>query len=88
MKYQRPTPSGCKDIGIRKFEWVAKTQFLYKNDKIYKKTWFHGKKRHDYLDTECFDHSGSQEHLLVVKCVNNSKEYRDIMQILGKELGQ
>ena len=28
LKYQRPTPSGCKDIGIRKFEFVAKTQFL------------------------------------------------------------
>ena len=23
MKYQKPTPSGCKDIGIRKFEFVA-----------------------------------------------------------------
>ena len=22
-------PSGCKDIGIRRFEFVAKTQFLY-----------------------------------------------------------
>ena len=29
LKYQRPTPSGCKDIGIRIFEFVAKTQFLY-----------------------------------------------------------
>ena len=29
LKYQRPTPFGCKDIGIRKFEFVAKTQFLY-----------------------------------------------------------
>ena len=28
LKYQRPTPSGCKDIWIRKFECVAKTQFL------------------------------------------------------------
>ena len=28
-KYQRFTSSGCKDIGIRKFEFVAKTQFLY-----------------------------------------------------------
>ena len=27
--YQRFTQSGCKDIGIRKFECVAKTQFLY-----------------------------------------------------------
>jgi len=29
LKYQRFTPSGCKDIGARKFEFVAKTQFLY-----------------------------------------------------------
>ena len=29
LKYQRPTPSGCKDIGIRKFEFVAKAQFLF-----------------------------------------------------------
>ena len=28
LKYQRFTPSGCKDIGIKKFEFVAKTQFL------------------------------------------------------------
>ena len=28
LKYQSSTPSGCKDIGIRKFEFVAKTQFL------------------------------------------------------------
>ena len=29
LKYRRFTPSGCKDIEIRKFEFVAKTQFLY-----------------------------------------------------------
>ena len=29
LKYQRCTSSGCKDIDIRKFEFVAKTQFLY-----------------------------------------------------------
>jgi len=29
LKYQRFKPSGCKDIGIRRFEFVAKTQFLY-----------------------------------------------------------
>ena len=28
LKYQIFTPSGCKDIGIRKFEFRAKTQFL------------------------------------------------------------
>ena len=27
MKYQRLTLSGCKDIGITKIEFVAKTQF-------------------------------------------------------------
>ena len=29
MKYQRFSPSCCKDIGIIKFEFVANTQFLY-----------------------------------------------------------
>ena len=29
LKYYRFKPSGCKDIGIRKCEFVAKTQFLY-----------------------------------------------------------
>ena len=28
FKYLRFTPSGSKDIGIRKFDFVAKTQFL------------------------------------------------------------
>ena len=28
MKYQRFAPSGCKGIGIRRFELVAKTQLL------------------------------------------------------------
>ena len=28
LKYQRFKPSGCYDNGIRKFEFVAKTQFL------------------------------------------------------------
>ena len=28
LKYQRLETSGCKDIGMRKFEFVAKTQFL------------------------------------------------------------
>ena len=29
LKYYRFTPSSCKDIGIRKFELVAKTEFFY-----------------------------------------------------------
>ena len=29
MKYQRFTLSGFEDMGIRKFEFVAKTQFLH-----------------------------------------------------------
>ena len=29
MKYQRLTPFGCKDIGIKKFEFLAETQFLW-----------------------------------------------------------
>ena len=28
LKYQRFTPPGREDTGIRKFEFVAKTQFL------------------------------------------------------------
>jgi len=28
LKYQKSTTSGSIDIGIRKFEFVAKTQFL------------------------------------------------------------
>ena len=28
LKYQRFTPSGCKDIGVRKYKFVAKTQLL------------------------------------------------------------
>jgi len=28
LKYQRFAPSGTKDIGKRRFEFVAKTQFL------------------------------------------------------------
>ena len=30
LKNQKLTPLGCKDIGIRKFEFVAKTPFLSK----------------------------------------------------------
>ena len=29
LKHQRFTPSGCQDIGIQKFEFVAKTQLLW-----------------------------------------------------------
>ena len=29
LKYLRITPSGCKNIGMGKFKFVAKTQFLY-----------------------------------------------------------
>ena len=32
LKCQRFTPSGCKEIGIRNLEFIAKTQFLYEND--------------------------------------------------------
>ena len=32
MKYQKSTTSGCKDIGTRKSEFDAKTQFLLKRD--------------------------------------------------------
>ena len=28
------TPSGCKDIGIRKFEFMAKTQYVYRGKMI------------------------------------------------------
>ena len=30
LKYQRFTPSGCKDKGIKKYEFVAKTHFKTK----------------------------------------------------------
>jgi len=33
LKYQRLTPSGCKDIAIWKSEFVAKTQFLLRGKK-------------------------------------------------------
>ena len=33
LKYQGFSPSGCQDIGIRKFMFVAKTQFLSKTPK-------------------------------------------------------
>ena len=29
LKLQRFKPTGCKDIGIRKFQFVAKTQLLW-----------------------------------------------------------
>jgi len=35
LKYQRFAPSGWKDIGIRRFEFVAKTQLLSKLLKKY-----------------------------------------------------
>ena len=31
LKYQRFTPSGCKDIRVSKCKFVAKTQFLWSN---------------------------------------------------------
>ena len=31
LKYQRFTLSGCKEIGIRKFEFEAKAQFSHGN---------------------------------------------------------
>ena len=31
LKYQRFTPPGCKDIGVKTFELVAKTQFFSDN---------------------------------------------------------
>ena len=31
LKYQRLTPSGCKDLGIGKFEFLAMAQFLLHN---------------------------------------------------------
>ena len=34
LKYQKFTPSGCKDIGIIKYEFVAKSQFLYIHENL------------------------------------------------------
>ena len=30
LKYQRYTQTGCKDIGIKQFEFMTKNQLLYK----------------------------------------------------------
>ena len=38
FRFQRFTPHGCKDIAIKKFEFVARTPFLY--TKIYMYTKF------------------------------------------------
>ena len=35
MKYEKVNPSGCKDIGIRSFDFVTKTQLLCKISNIY-----------------------------------------------------
>ena len=34
LKYQKFTLSGCKDIGVRISEFVAKTQFLLPNTRL------------------------------------------------------
>ena len=34
VNYERYTPSGCKYIGMSKFECVAKTKFLWQNIKL------------------------------------------------------
>ena len=50
LKYQGFPPLGCQDIRIRKFEFVAKTQFLCKNVLrnlvIKQKSSYKGKIRH------------------------------------------
>ena len=35
LKYQWLSPSGCKDIGKLKSEFVTKTQFLYKSIELF-----------------------------------------------------
>ena len=40
LKYERFTPSGREDIGIRKIEFVAKTQFLYECANLKKLSFF------------------------------------------------
>ena len=37
LKYQRPTTSGCKDIGIRKFEFVSCDKDSISLQKVYTK---------------------------------------------------
>ena len=34
LKYQSFTAAGCKDIGIRKSEFMAKTQILYREGDV------------------------------------------------------
>ena len=38
LKYQSSTTLGCKDIGIKKSEFVANTQFLCQGVQTYKQT--------------------------------------------------
>ena len=64
LKYQRLTPSGCKDIGIRKFDFIATTQFpltLYsylRSNKAFKGT--------DLYRAQLSLHGGSLEITLTV----------------------
>ena len=37
LKYQRFAPSGCKNIGIQRFEFVAKSQFLSQITRAFEK---------------------------------------------------
>ena len=46
MKYQRFTPSGCLDIGVRKCEFVAKTQILYKVKEHFEKVYVQSTQLH------------------------------------------
>ena len=43
LKYQRFTTNCCNDIGIRKFDFVARTQFLWDMLPVMKEVEFPGK---------------------------------------------
>ena len=45
LKYERFTPSFCKDIRMSYFEFVAKTQFLYMMLKLFKNVELRDKSR-------------------------------------------
>ena len=70
MKYQRLTPSGCKDIWIRKHEFVTKTQTqfqilfaVYNNNEIkknYSKWWY-------YIDLQCYNVFDGQKFSIIEK---------------------
>ena len=53
LKYQKSTTSGSIDIGIRKFKFVAKTQFLCKGKNVFVCVCGGGSLGRNYKDNVC-----------------------------------